>query len=80
MANTLVTHLECSLCNKKFQAGKVMEPVRVRRTSAGPLRSGRPSRNMVARQLRVRAGFDVALRARAARPIRELQLSHSGKG
>jgi threonine synthase len=22
MANTLVTHLECSLCNKKFQAGK----------------------------------------------------------
>jgi len=23
MANTLVTHLECSLCNKKFQAGKV---------------------------------------------------------
>jgi threonine synthase len=23
MANTLVTHLECSLCNRKFQAGKV---------------------------------------------------------
>jgi len=23
MANTLVTHLECNLCNKKFQAGKV---------------------------------------------------------
>ena len=79
MPNTLVTHLECSLCNRKFEAGKVWNlcecggPLLVRYDLA------RLREDMVARQLRFRAEIDVALRTRAARPARNLHYLTRGR-
>ena len=41
MPNTSVTHLECSLCSRKYRGRQALEPLRVRRTAARPLRSAR---------------------------------------
>src|SRR5580698_9796127 len=56
-----------------------MESVRMRRTAACPVRFGTASPNMVARQLRLGAGFDVALRAGTSRSIRNLDYLTRGR-
>ena len=53
----------------------------MRRTAAGPLRSGPPARELVARQLRYpRREFHVALCARPCPFSTKIPLSHSGEG